>query len=268
MANDIPACRDVLKDCGQGHHAGLLLARYLAELNKPESKQEILKASKDALSNENLCCLYKKAFNQRSQQYSSTKYTTQTLDGCRLIIGLGNASPLEVGLTLHHTYGTPIIPGSALKGMCAHHAWEIFFNPDAENAKKPRARTEYFTYEQYCFLFGDSSQAGCLTFHDAWIYPESLEKALCRDIITPHHQEYYSNQGTHPPTDFDSPVPVPFLSVCGKFQVLLSCDGISPQECHKWIALTKHLLRDALANRGIGGKTSSGYGRMELNSSQ
>jgi CRISPR-associated protein Cmr6 len=40
----------------------------------------------------------------------------------RLIVGLGNKGPLEIGFTLHHTTGLPIIPGSALKGLCRTYA--------------------------------------------------------------------------------------------------------------------------------------------------
>ena len=35
----------------------------------------------------------------------------------RLIIGLGGKGTLEMGITLHHLYGFPYIPGSALKGL-------------------------------------------------------------------------------------------------------------------------------------------------------
>ena len=35
----------------------------------------------------------------------------------RLIIGLGGKGTLKMGITLHHLYGFPYIPGSALKGL-------------------------------------------------------------------------------------------------------------------------------------------------------
>src|SRR6266567_3598453 len=34
----------------------------------------------------------------------------------RLATGLGNESVLEVGMRLSHSYGTPVIPGTAVKG--------------------------------------------------------------------------------------------------------------------------------------------------------
>jgi len=35
----------------------------------------------------------------------------------RIVIGLGGESVLETDITLHHLYGIPFIPGSALKGL-------------------------------------------------------------------------------------------------------------------------------------------------------
>ena len=39
----------------------------------------------------------------------------------RLLVGHGNPSGADVGLTVHHTWGVPVIPGSALKGVLAHY---------------------------------------------------------------------------------------------------------------------------------------------------
>src|SRR5579875_2121812 len=35
----------------------------------------------------------------------------------RMVVGLGGESVLETNITLHHLYGLPIVPGSALKGL-------------------------------------------------------------------------------------------------------------------------------------------------------
>jgi len=42
----------------------------------------------------------------------------------RLIVGWGSNPALEAGLTLHHLYGFPYIPGSAVKGLL-HHCAEL-----------------------------------------------------------------------------------------------------------------------------------------------
>src|SRR5207237_557288 len=39
----------------------------------------------------------------------------------RMIIGLGGENVLETGLTLHHIYGVPYIPATALKGLTSHY---------------------------------------------------------------------------------------------------------------------------------------------------
>lgn len=41
----------------------------------------------------------------------------------RLVVGLGLPNPLETGFTLHHLYGIPYLPGTALKGVT--QAWRL-----------------------------------------------------------------------------------------------------------------------------------------------
>jgi len=48
--------------------------------------------------------------------------TFQAWNKSRLIVGLGGKGVLEVGITLHHVTGLPIIPGSALKGLARTYA--------------------------------------------------------------------------------------------------------------------------------------------------
>ena len=53
-------------------------------------------------------------------------YKVRTFTGkvaWRLIVGLGLPSPLETGITLHHLYGFPYLPGSAIKGVT--RAWKL-----------------------------------------------------------------------------------------------------------------------------------------------
>src|SRR6266702_2303534 len=54
-----------------------------------------------------------------------------TLDW-RMVVGLGGETVLETDLTLHHLYGIPYIPGSALKGLTrAYAAGEKVYIEDA-----------------------------------------------------------------------------------------------------------------------------------------
>lgn len=164
----------------------------------------------------------------------------------RMAVGLGEESVLETSVALHHTYGVPYIPGSALKGLAASFArqhlgddWQI-------------GSCAYRT------VFGDTQTAGYVTFFDALPMPNSA--ALCPDVITVHHENYYQNDRTAPPADWDDPNPVPFLSATGKYLIALS----GPSQ---WVRATFDILKYALAHAGIGAKTSSGYGRLTLESS-
>ncbi len=167
----------------------------------------------------------------------------------RLAIGLGDDSVLETSITLHHTYGVPYLRGSALKGLTAAFARNRIGGMWAKNSPA------------YKVVFGETGDAGYVTFHDALYVPGSGYKgqALHADIMTVHHKDYYGS-GNEPPADWDEPNPVPFLSATGSYLVALS----APQGCQEWLQAAFDILKLALAEEGIGAKTSSGYGRMKL----
>ncbi len=54
----------------------------------------------------------------------------------RLLIGHGNPSGSDVGLTVHHTWGVPILPGSALKGLLNHYV-DACYGPAAAARTHP-----------------------------------------------------------------------------------------------------------------------------------
>jgi CRISPR-associated protein Cmr6 len=141
------------------------------------------------------------------------------------VVGLGSENVLETGLRLHHTYGIPVIPGSALKGLASHYCDEVWGQRHNEKASEEnllfRRRGTH-----HSLLFGTTEDGGVITFHDALLTPESLNQgALGLDVMTPHHPKWQVNGA--PPTDFDSPVPVSFLSVSGTFEIRLSWSGLS-----------------------------------------
>jgi len=268
------ACRDVvsklwkdrcLPECS---HAGLVMSRYLQIPVKEDGHKEAKEALYQAMqkSIENSKELYSQAF---------TKYETgltefgicrrfKTKDGIHLVLGLGGENVLETGLTLHHLYGTPYIPGSALKGLAAHYCDQVL------GAKENSLQFETEKEKRYLFkkgetyyktLFGIGDDAGHIIFHDAWIDPKSVIDSFSHDIMTPHHGTYYN--GTDAPTDFDAPNPVSFLSVSGTFLVAVSCD-LQDENGKNWEKLAFDILKEALKEWGIGGKTNAGYGRMEI----
>ncbi len=115
-------------------HMGLLLDRYVPleaikkddHLNEHEKKdgqwnvfwlQDVSRAIRRAQHEKLITAMY--ARWQATTRGAST--FTMRAQG-RIIVGLGNKGPLEFGITLHHTTGLPIIPGSALKGLCRTYA--------------------------------------------------------------------------------------------------------------------------------------------------
>lgn len=261
-----------------GTHPGLILQRFLANQSSSERNSErvaLLAAARQACRSEALRSIYAEAFARWERSFPADKscraerLSTQG----RLIVGLGAENVLEAGLRLHHTYGVPIIPGSALKGLASHYCHEVWgqpSNPSVPEENKPFRRGGQY----HSLLFGTSDDGGVITFHDAWITPESLDAdALRLDVMTPHHPDW--QMGKAPPTDFDSPVPVPFLSVAGTFDIRLSWSGpadAAQEKGEAWTGLAMELLAEALGARdaedgsvggwGVGAKTSSGYGRL------
>jgi CRISPR-associated protein Cmr6 len=169
----------------------------------------------------------------------------------RMAVNLGADSVLETNIALHHTYGVPYIPGSALKGLASHFADQYL----ADDAWR-KGKSGHLT------LFGDTNQAGCVTFFDALYIPNSVKgnKMLFKDVITVHHKEYYQS-GSQPPADWDGTTIIPFLTATGSYLLALAGpDG--------WVEKAYDILRLALEKEGIGAKTSSGYGRMSFMDSE
>ncbi len=167
-----------------------------------------------------------------------------TLNG-RLAVGLGNETVIETGMSIHHTYGVPIIRGSALKGLASAYAHQ---------------RLQETVWEKgtaaHNTMFGTTSNAGLVTFFDALPNPGTWK--LQPDVLTVHHPGYYRGEGV-PPADWDNPTPVSFLTVTGKFLI-----AVYAPDAPAWADVGYGILKKALAEMGIGAKTSSGYGRMHL----
>lgn len=245
-------------------NAGLLLDCFLKAHEQGKNTantlfDDIKEAGKHSHS------VYEQAYKARKQRLEGEGLAVEFKTHGRLIIGLGNSSVLETGLTLNRLYGTPMIPGSALKGLCSHYVNALFPQQQEKPPEKDHEKDKALISEEHKqFLFGDMGSSGKVCFHDAWITPETLNDAFHCDVMTPHHQDYYSSKGTVPATDFDSPVPIPFLSVSGTFLVTLTLkkDTVAEAEILRWLEVTQTILQAALEDWGIGGKTSSGYGRL------
>lgn len=209
----------------------------------------------------------------------------------RLLVGHGNPSPTAVGLTVHHTWGVPLIPGSALKGLLNHYVDSVYGPvetgmhpmdpafPAEERARSPfrgvtwnGGRVEHGPGEIHRALFGAPAAksdayfeevgagetAGLVVFQDALFIPGSVsDRPFAADVLTVHQKAFYDSKGDNNPNDYGDPNPVSFLTVKPHARFLIALSG--PEE---WARLAFALLRDALVEWGVGGKTTSGYGHI------
>lgn len=166
----------------------------------------------------------------------------------RFVVGLGGASVLETGMTLHRLYGLPLIPGSALKGVA--RAW-------AETG----AGLNESDRDVITAVFGKSSgdkqlTAGEIIFFDA--IPNSIPRFKL-DIMNPHYPKYY--QGDEPPTDWQNPNPILFLTVTQTEFLFTIAARTKAGETHLKTALD--WLKQGVTELGVGAKTAAGYGYFQ-----
>ena len=208
----------------------------------------------------------------------------------RLIIGLGSIHPLETSITLHHIFGIPYIPGSALKGVCRMVAfWKLAQNFGViEDERKLQELQKKFYGElvdnndknkeilKHQLLFGAQNFKGLLLFLDAYPEISGDGKLFDLDVMNVHYPKYYS--GNEPPADWQNPNPIFFLTVkegiTFNFYVLFdeyrfkrlkknNSELASVLEDLNIESKIEYLLKQALQNFGIGAKTSLGYGIFE-----
>lgn len=246
------------------------------------------------LSESNVAADYETAFQRWRKSFDENNDRTFTLTlQSRLLIGHGNTSAVDVGLTVHHTWGVPMVPGSALKGLLAHYVEATYGPNDADlppweqpgserervsfqGTRWRQSRIERGPGQVYRCLFGApeaeqdevmrqhqlpaGAARGLVCFHDALYVPNSgaSNKPYAADVLTVHQKEYYDSEGERSPNDYEAPNPVSFLTIRPGVQLLFALSG--PTD---WTALAERLLREALNEWGLGGKTSAGYGRID-----
>lgn len=154
----------------------------------------------------------------------------------RMIVNHSGGILENAGLCLHKFFNYPMIPGSALKGITRHYARAI----KADDADVQR-------------IFGDDSlgenvSGGTVAFLAA--VPADNNWKLAPDILAPHKDDWHN------------PVPIPFIAVekGAAFQFALKKTS---RGSNADLKLTAQWLKEALAEHGVGGKTTSGYGRFE-----
>lgn len=261
------ALRDI-KPEGQNTHAGLWLDRFLAE--QPRTNDTITGKHPytkhiEQLEKWEAPTSYKQFFKRWEQGLQAFKnqlpagYTLLTGKATargRIAVGLGAEGVLENAITLHRTYGIPYLPGSALKGLAAAYAHQYLADETWRHPPIEIAADAPVTAHE--IVFGSTRSAGYVTFFDALYIPGDNKPPLALDVLTVHHPDYYQNDPpAAPPADWDSPTPISFVSATGKYHVALA----GPEA---WVTVAWEILSQALDKLGIGGKTSAGYGRMDL----
>jgi CRISPR-associated protein Cmr6 len=258
-------------------HPGTFLERCLplarnAPANVPDRRgrasDEEKKAHVERMAEFQVGNWYETVFERWKQHVlAGASWTCQVEASSRLLIGAGNASPLEIGIAIHHTYGVPYLPGSALKGVLNHWFDERGGGAYWKGVTYSNGRPAAAPGAHHAIVFGapeivgDDGAAGLVAFDDALYVPGSApeRKPWAVDVLTPHQKPYYDGQGAEPPTDWYPPSPHPFVSVRPGVRFLLSVSGP-----HRWAELALRNLLDVLAERGVGAKTSAGYGRLKL----
>lgn len=211
----------------------------------------------------------------------------------RLIVGLGNESVYDTSITLHHVYGIPYIPASAVKGVV--RSWIITerFGRDEKEAIKDKGFCDVFGCPQKIEginSYYNEDRQGKVWFFDA--FPLS-EPKIDVDIMNPHYMPYYN--GDEPPADYHDPKPIPFLTVekglklrflfgikkkdnnpIGENSKLSNDSTGAPIMVRKeysselvpasaetiLLFIFQAWLKKALEEHGIGAKTAVGYGYM------
>ncbi|MCA9709018.1 MAG: type III-B CRISPR module RAMP protein Cmr6, partial [Myxococcales bacterium] len=155
---------------------------------------------------------YAQAFERWRRGFDDEGLVQEVETSGRLLVGHGNPSVVDVGLTVHHTWGVPVIPGSALEGVLASYvAREVGGTDDEGDPIRRKLRGPRWERgvmveppgELYAALFGmpevaggDGVEAGggrrgAVCFHDALLVPEGRVLPLARDVITVHQKPYY-----------------------------------------------------------------------------
>lgn len=211
---------------------------------------------------------WNKRWNSSVEMTKVEKFNLKT--DWRMVAGLGRKGSFEVGFTFNR-YGFPYLPGSSIKGIARAFALgeiaekmksdklsellETLLLEEEEYEKKSQG----FPDETGMFrlIFGSTEQAGLAIFHDAIPDPKSLPQ-IELDIMNPHYPKYY--EGREYPTDWQSPIPVYFLTVASNTVFHFAVGWRGSTTNNKLLKQAQTWLEKGLKTLGAGGKTSAGYG--------
>lgn len=250
----------------KGDNLALRLSKFNSHMDchgEHEQKNKML---------EMLCSFSMNKEQQESYQYAFDRWKTlmQKRQDClgftiksstKCLLGMGNASVHEFGVSLNYPFGVPYIPGNTIKGLLssylARHGGDDWYK-NAKDSKKSDLQVELFG--------GDIEQEskkntyiGSVVFNDAWIEPLN-DKWYVPDIINVHHQSYYAEKRF--PDGIENPMPIKIAAMAPGQEFFVSIQGNDDA-----VKFLLPVLENALREEGIGSKTATGYGRFELNKS-
>lgn len=183
--------------------------------------------------------------------------TTET----RLITGIGEISPTEVGMVFDRNTGLPFIPGSSIKGVL-RRAYCINFVRGVESSMEEDMVIEEKDVPGLVEIFGSldtkDAEKGGFSFMDA--YPEA-PPVMAMDIMNPHHGKYYQGESRRGPVGTEAPTPIKFLAV--EKETVFKFRGVFLNKtAQKYKEELKAAFVAAFTELGIGAKTAVGYGRF------
>jgi len=181
----------------------------------------------------------------------------------RLLTGIGETSPTEVGMLFDRNMGVPYLPASAIKGA-VRYAYCVNFANSAQNSDRVfNGTVEERDVKGLIELFGatDSSSAsrGGFSFMDA--YSEEVPK-LAVDIMNPHHGKYYQNGNPQGPVETELPIPIKFLVVEKGLHYKFRGFFLT-KEAEAYRKELIEAFHTAMTLLGLGAKTAIGYGRFD-----
>lgn len=176
----------------------------------------------------------------------------------RILVGSGDSGVLENGITLHHTWGVPFLPGPALKGSCASLA-NLYLDDDSWR-KGDLGGAEIG--DSFAQLFGTTRNAGKVNFLDGLrIASDGSDHGVYQDVITAHNFAYYQGNfdNDSKPDGTTDPIPVGMMSTAGSFLVMMEAAA----EDEAWLNAAFEILTEAFQLIGVGAKSSAGYGFLK-----
>ncbi|MBI5591685.1 MAG: type III-B CRISPR module RAMP protein Cmr6 [Deltaproteobacteria bacterium] len=246
-----------------GQNLSLYFSRLCKEIDDPSrtergAKEFAIKRLESGLSKEAFK-LYDRAYNnwRKAWENNSNALCFEMATRTPLIVGMGDQNIHEFGLSFQHPWGTPYIPGSAIKGVASMYAQQ---SGDADWQRNLKNAEPDGQYAEAVFGGVNSENkrtAGGIGFADAWWIPE-CKHPFQTDIIDVHYRTYYQGIDGAWPDGTDAPLPVKFIAIRPgmRFLIVLSGDA-------NWCRVVKQIVRAAAEERGFGAKTRVGYGRMK-----